>query len=63
MKMSMGKPAAALKAAQGSSKVSASMSETKKIAGPAKTGSGNSFNLRGGVGALKSHSCKEKHRV
>ncbi len=63
MKMMMGKPAAALKAAQGSSKVSAPMSEAKKISGSAKTGSGNAFNLKGGVGALKSHSCKEKHRV
>lgn len=63
MKMSIGKPAAALKAALNSHKVSAPMGEAKKIAGPAKTGSGNSFNLRGGVGALKSHFCKEKHRV
>jgi len=63
MKMMMGKPAAALKAAQGSSKVSAPMGEAKRIAGPAKMGNGNAFSLKGGVGALKSHFCKEKHKV
>ena len=60
MKMSMGKPAAALKAAQGGSKVSAPMAQAKKISGG---GAGNAFNLREGVAKLKQHSSKAKHTV
>jgi len=59
----MGKPAAALKAAQRSSKVHAPMAEAKKIAGPAKMGNGNAFSICNGVKALKGHSSKDKHRV
>lgn len=64
MKIKIGRPAAALKTAQGSSRVMAPIGEAKRIAGPKKAGAGgNAFSLSGGTKALASHCSTSIHKV